>query len=238
MVASPVCFSRRVAAKLLVALAFVPASALAAEIVGAAGSVYAVKVTTLKEVRVRESFRTTVKQQLDFSCGSAALATLLTHHYGKTVTEQDIFRVMFEKGDQAKIRRDGFSLFDIKTYLESNGYQADGFDANLDLLAQAKVPAIVLIQDNGYRHFVVVKGVRDDRVLIGDPSSGTRILPRAEFESLWKERILFVIRSHQNVAKFNIAADWDFRLKAPFIDGLYRDNLAGNMLLMPTRHDF
>lgn len=213
-------------------------SALGYEILGAPGGAYTVKVTTLKELRLRESFRTTIKQQFDFSCGSAALATLLTHHYGKTVTEQDVFRAMFEKGDQPRIRREGFSLFDIKSYLESNGFQADGFEASLDLLAKANVPAIVLIQENGYSHFVVVKGIRGDNVLIGDPSSGTRIVSRADFEALWKERILFVIRSHQNVAQFNIASHWTFRLKAPFTDGLYRDSLATGMLLLPTKNDF
>lgn len=223
---------------LVAALAFSPVLGVGADILGAPSGVYTVKVTTLKELRFRESFRTTIKQQNDFSCGSAALATLLTYHYGKNVSEQDVFRAMFEKGDQAKIRRDGFSLFDIKNYLENNGFRADGFEANLDLLAKAKVPAIVLIQENGYNHFVVVKGLRDNSVLIGDPSSGTRIMPRAEFEAVWKERILFVIRSHQNIAQFNVAAHWSFRRKAPFDDGLYRDSLGSSMLLMPGRDFF
>lgn len=208
------------------------------ELVAAGGFTYKVKVTTLKEMRFRESFKTTIKQQFDFSCGSAALASLLTHHYGKPVTEQEVFRAMFEKGDQAKIQRDGFSLFDIKNYLQSHGFQADGFDAGLDLLAKAKVPAIVLIQENGYSHFVVVKGIREDRVLVGDPSSGTRIFSRADFEALWKERILFVIRSHQNVAKFNQDAHWSFRRKAPIGSGLHNDNLAIGQLLMPGRNEF
>jgi len=229
----------RIVLRLLAAVfAFGPGSALASDILGAPGGAYTVKVTTLKEIRLRESFRTTIKQQFDFSCGSAALATLLTHHYGKTVTEQDVFRAMFEKGDQARIQREGFSLFDIKSYLENNGFQADGFEAGLDLLAKANVPAIVLIQENSYNHFVVVKGVRENSVLIGDPSSGTRVVPRAEFGALWKERILFVIRSHQSLAQFNSASHWTFRRKAPLDDGLYRDTLATGMLLLPTRNDF
>src|SRR3546814_17816888 len=38
---------------------------------------YAIHVTSLKEAR----FKTTVPQQRDFSCGSAAVATLLTSQY-------------------------------------------------------------------------------------------------------------------------------------------------------------
>ena len=42
----------------------------------------------------------------------------------------------------------------------------------LDKLASAGIPAIVLINEHGYNHFVVIKGMRDERVLIGDPSGG------------------------------------------------------------------
>ena len=68
------------------------------------GGRYAVKVTSLKEAR----FKATTRQQYDFSCGSAALATLLTYHYGYPVTEQSVFEEMFVRGDQAKIQREGF----------------------------------------------------------------------------------------------------------------------------------
>ena len=49
---------------------------------GEPGSSYSMSVRSLKEMRLREAFRTTLRQQYDFSCGSAAVATLLTHHYG------------------------------------------------------------------------------------------------------------------------------------------------------------
>lgn len=39
---------------------------------------YSIRLTSLKEAR----FKTTVAQQYDFSCGSAATATLLTFQYG------------------------------------------------------------------------------------------------------------------------------------------------------------
>jgi predicted double-glycine peptidase len=144
---------------------------------------------------------------------------------------------MFNAGDQPKIQRQGFSLLDIKRYLETNGYDADGFEADLDQLAEARTPALVLLRENGYNHFVVIKGVLDGRVLIGDPSAGTRILKRADFEAVWHERILFVIRSHQNIAQFNGASDWIIRLRAPLGDGISREGLSG-LLMIPTRNEF
>jgi uncharacterized protein len=181
------------------------------------GGTFSVPVTSMKAIR----FRNTVHQQFDFSCGSAALATLLTHHYDYTVGEQDVFKEMYERGDQAKIAKEGFSLLDIKNYLADRGFEADGYVAELEQLQQARVPAIALIQENGYHHFVVVKGLRNRRVLIGDPSAGTRALPYTRFKEMWSNGILFIIRNKQDVAKFNQESDWRTAPSASLGDGLY-----------------
>ena len=47
---------------------------------------------------------------------------------------------MFVRGDQAKIKREGFSLLDMKRYLEAHGFEADGFEEPLDKLAEARHP--------------------------------------------------------------------------------------------------
>ena len=104
---------------------------------------------------------------------------------------------------------------DMKRYLESHGFQADGFEAPLDKLESAAIPAIVLIKENGYNHFVVVKGVRDGRVLIGDPSGGTRALTRNAFHAVWDNDILFVVTNRQEQARFNLSSDWLVAPRAP-----------------------
>lgn len=169
----------------------------------------------------------TLLQQYDFSCGSAAVATLLTHHYGLAVSERTVFEAMFRQGDQQKIQREGFSLLDMKRFLQSQGFEADGFEQPLDKLLEARVPAIVLINENGYHHFVVVKGLRGDRVLIGDPANGTRAVSRAVFEASWQGRLLFVIHNRMEQAQFNLAADWRAAPRAPLTAGVNRDGLAG-----------
>ncbi|KQV59862.1 MULTISPECIES: C39 family peptidase [unclassified Duganella] len=206
---------------LISVLALLPALAAQAADFAAGGASFVLPVTSLKEAR----FRTTVRQQYDFSCGSAALATLLSHHYDFPVTEQEIFRDMFGRGDQPRIRREGFSLLDMKRYLATRGFTADGFEQPLDKLAQAGLPAIVLVADNGYRHFVVIKGVQGDRVLLGDPAGGTRALPRQGFEAIWQNRLLFVIHGRPGKPHFNETADWRVAPQALLSEGIMRDSL-------------
>ncbi|MGJ9417609.1 C39 family peptidase [Massilia sp. CMS3.1] len=175
-------------------------------------------VKSMKDLR----FQATLRQQYDFSCGSAALATLLSHHYNTPTTEQLAFQEMFTTGDQQKIRREGFSLLDMQRFLKNRGFTANGFQLPLDKLIEAKLPAIVLISDNGYHHFVVVKGAEDGRILLGDPSRGTRLMARERFESIWANRILFVIHESPIKPGFNLAADWRNAPRAPLGEGASR----------------
>lgn len=198
------------------------------------GGAYSVPATSLREAR----YSAMVRQQYDFSCGSAALSTLLTYHYRFPVSEQTVFEAMFAGGEQEKIRREGFSLLDMKRYLEAKGFQADGFEAPLEKLSSAGIPAIVLINDQGYNHFVVIKGIRGNRVLIGDPSGGTRALPMATFESMWVNQILFVISNRQEVAGFNQPADWRVAVPAPLGNGVGRDGLGGLVIPKFGASDF
>jgi hypothetical protein len=172
-------------------------------------------------------FDRVVRQAYDFSCGSAALATLLTFHYEDPIDEQTAFRYMFERGDQKKIAQVGFSLLDMKNYLENSGYEADGYQAPLETLTDAGVPAIALINYRGYRHFVVIKGVTKDEVLLGDPSLGLRQLPLADFRKSWENGILFIIRNKPAVGQrnFNANADWGRVLRAPLWSAVDRDAL-------------
>ncbi|MBK6006398.1 C39 family peptidase [Ramlibacter ginsenosidimutans] len=201
---------------------------------GFAGQMLRVPITSMQAARTA----TTVLQKYDFSCGSAAISTLLTHHYGHPVSEQEVLQEMYAKGDQQKIRQEGFSMLDMKQYLESLGYAADGFQQPLEKLAEAGLPAIVLVNEGNYHHFVVVKGLRDGRVLIGDPARGTRALTREEFEKLWLGGLLFVIHDHVQQARFNLASDWRAAPRAPVFSALPHDGLAGTGLPRNGPGDF
>ncbi|MDJ0927622.1 MAG: C39 family peptidase [Gammaproteobacteria bacterium] len=208
-----------------------------------AGSVWlpgtaGVNNVSVKSVQERK-FAQVVRQQYDFSCGSAALATLLTYHYEDETTEQAAFGYMYEKGNQDKIRQAGFSLLDMKKFLEGNGYQADGYQANLATLADVGVPAIALINVRGYRHFVVVKGLENNEVLVGDPALGLRFIPREEFEGMWDNGILFIIRNKSELGRryFNADDEWRLLARAPLGKAVDRASLESLSLSMPRLLD-
>ena len=209
----------RLLAWMSLALALPAHPARAIELAAVAGARMVVPVKSWKETR----FTATVRQQFDFSCGSAALATLLSHHYGYHVTEETVFEQMYLKGDQQKIRQQGFSLLDMQAFLASRGFRADGFELPLEKLVQAQLPAIVLVSDKGYHHFVVIKGIADGRILVGDPSSGTRTIGLARFRELWRSKLLFVIHDYNGAVAFNRDADWRAAPLAPLAQGMARN---------------
>ncbi|MFD1787036.1 C39 family peptidase [Sphingomonas floccifaciens] len=173
-----------------------------------------------------------IRQQYDFSCGSAALATLLRHHYDFAVTEAVAFRGMWARGDREQIRRVGFSLLDMKRWLASRGLEADGYKVPLEQIATTGIPGIALIAVKNYRHFVVVKGVTKHEVLLGDPSFGLTVMPRDQFQAAWNG-IYFVIGQDQALAKarFNRPGQWLAYGRAP-IGGPFTDPVSQQALML------
>lgn len=204
------------------------------EVTPGGGARMLLQVWSMHELKVRS----VVLQKYDYSCGSAAVATLLTYHYGRPLNEETAFRMMFDHGNQEKIQKEGFSFLDMKRFLEAHGYPADGFQVSLDDLSKAGIPAIVLMVDKGYHHFVVVKGMRSNKVLLGDPAVGLRVVPREEFEASWPSRVVFVIHDFPERGEFNTARDWSVRPMSPFGRPLNSDTLSSIVLFRPGGRDF
>jgi predicted double-glycine peptidase len=194
------------------------------------GGYFSVPVTSLKRAKLSDI----EIQQYDFSCGSAALASLLTYHYRRPVGEKDVFQTMFANGDQAKIVREGFSMLDMKDYLQSIGMSADGYRVNLDKLADLRVPVITVIETKGYKHFVLIKGIKDDRVLIGDPAAGNRVEKRSDFEAHWDQAVL-IVKSDADFAQttFNLDRDWVIQPKAPVAVTFHQQGLVAGSAASP-----
>ena len=184
-------------------------------------------------------FETVVRQQYDYSCGSAALATLLRYHYDDPQSEQSVFLGMFRDGDRAQIRRLGFSLLDMKRYLAGRGIAADGYRVTLEQIVKARTPGIALINFNGYKHFVVVKGVEGDTLLLGDPSLGLRRETAHTFVKQWNG-VFFALNGRIQTAQahFNQQADLQLSPDVRFSSMAEPLGLAVLALTRPLPGDF
>lgn len=131
-----------------------------------------------------------VRQKYDYSCGAAALATLLQFVSGGEVTEQQIIDELIGEltQDASDIRQaDGFSLFDLQRVARKRGYKAEGYRLDPRDLSQLNGPVIVYLETMGYKHFAVLKGVRADRVYLADPSRGNIRMPAYRFLQAWMQ---------------------------------------------------
>jgi len=153
-----------------------------------------VKRHTLKELRDQY----VVKQQLDYSCGAAALATLMGYYYGENTSEKEILELLntrlqtMSEEDRARKTSIGFSLLDLKVVAQQKGYQAAGFKLSVDQLPQLLAPVIVHLRPLGYYHFAVLRGVAGDRVYLADPARGNLRMSIERFLDEW-HGLVFVL---------------------------------------------
>lgn len=199
-----------------------------------AGSVYlngvglggGAATTNLESFQDRK-YKATIAQQYDFSCGSAALATLLTYNYAIPAGEEEVFRDMFNNGDKKLIADSGFSLLDMKNYLARRGLEANGYRAPLSKLAEVRLPAIVLVDVRGYNHFVVLEGIHDGWVLLSDPANGMRSEPIGKFEGHWSGIFFLILTEAERAQRsFNDREKWAAAPAPPWDLARYMIDLA------------
>ena len=153
------------------------------------GGLYKRDIISLKE----QKFVGMVPQRTDFSCGAAALATILKYAYNKQITEDEVIAGLMQVSDPEVVRVKGFSLLDIKLYIQSIGMRGRGYSVKPDALNNVNIPTIVLLNYKGYKHFVVLKKATAEKVYIADPALGNRIMPRDEFDAGWNGIVFAVV---------------------------------------------
>ncbi len=129
---------------------------------------------TLRDARV-------VKQDLDYSCSAASLATLLNEFYGQNVTEEALLKAM-DKGDLRA------SFEDMQRALPQFGFKAQGFAATYEQLTKLKMPIVVYLKFRKNDHFSVLRGINNNTVWLADPSLGNRTYSKAQFLEMWETR--------------------------------------------------
>ena len=155
-----------------------------------------------------------VKQDYDFSCGAASIATLLNRQYGLTYSEKEILELLSKEAQETWKA----SFADMQKIMPSLGFRAEGYAVSFEQLQQLRAPVIVYLRYRNNDHFSVLYGIDGETVLLADPSLGHVSLSRTQFLDAWKTRdshlsgkILAIVpdKAHPHPAKT------DFFTRAP-----------------------
>ena len=167
-------------------------------------------------------FNNVVQQTKDYSCGAAALSTILTYYFGRETKEAEVLEYILNTSDtskKTKIEKKGLSLLDLKEYAEFLGYEGGGYRVPVDVLSSLARPAIALINVKDYSHFVVLKGAVRGKVYVADPARGNMSYPVDEFTDIWNGIILVfsnpseeTIESHPLTAKMHLQGTHKYKL--------------------------
>lgn len=142
-------------------------------------------------------FKNIDKQTMDYSCGAASLAILLSSYFEDKANELTLLEDIICRlsDNEMEVRyREGFSMLDLKRLAERLGYNATGVKLPYSAAAKLRGPIIVLLKKHKLNHFVVLKGARQGRAFIADPVAGHIRMPLRELFAVWDGEALILGR--------------------------------------------
>ncbi len=150
------------------------------------------------------------RQGYDYSCGSASLATLVNGYFGDRIPENIMLAVLvknLEKAEYADRAKNGFSLLDLKKAAAVFGYSVIGVKLQPEAIFELKGPIIIVLRQDSWEHFAVLKGVYSDKVFLADPARGNTRMPLFAFFDQWDGTALVLDKQG-----FGLPADYPLAL--------------------------
>jgi uncharacterized protein len=148
-------------------------------------------IRSLREIRQEG----VIVQKWETSCAAAALATVLTFSHNDPVSEKLVVQGMLRGTDPIEVKvRGGFSLLDMKRFVETRGLKGVGYKGLTIQGLLALQSPIVPIGFYGNPHFVVVRGLNTaGEVHLADPAFGNHSITVESFQGVWREGMAFVV---------------------------------------------
>lgn len=151
---------------------------------------------------IESKFDSVNRQQLDMSCGLAALSDVFIYRYDEHISEMELLK----KAGLKPI----YSFVDLQDLAESYGKLAKPIWMEYDKLELISEPAIFYLERKGSKHFVSLSYVDKKHIQIKDPAWGVLNYTREQFEEYWidkskgKGRALVFINKAKLSSKFVI----------------------------------
>jgi hypothetical protein len=150
-------------------------------------------------------FDNVVRQVLEFSCGSASLATVLTYFLNRPTTEAEVIAILKERYptfEQWKEKsNDGFSFEDIIFAADKIGFRAEAARVGLAQLTRLDGPVIVHLNKGSWQHFTVLRRFHQGFAYLADPINGQVTMLDAEFAAEYTGSALAVWDPRRRLAK-------------------------------------
>ena len=130
-----------------------------------------------------------VRQQGDFDCGPAALATMMAAHSDAHLDLKGLMaRLSVSAAETARIREEGFSLEQLARLAQDAGANPQVVRVSAMSLATLRLPVLVYLQLPTGPHFSLLTGLAGHHVALADPSQGRLIWTREDFLIAWAPR--------------------------------------------------
>ncbi len=140
------------------------------------------------------------KQNTLSSCGPSSLATLFSEFYGMNVSEEEIIELIkpyldeeIEKLKEGEVPEGGVSMLDLKRVSKEIGIPARGYEIPreklLGITRKIKSPLLIYLEEPE-DHFVLSIAGGQDRVILADPTLGTRPMGLESLFDKWKGLVL------------------------------------------------
>jgi len=134
--------------------------------------------------------RNVVMQDHEYTCGAASLATLMRYYFHDDVTEKEILDVIqrqMPEDEWVEKFTTGLSMRDLMRVARAQefGYEAETRELKLSDLVKLTAPVLVHMKKGEFQHFVVYRGIVEDRVYLADPIRGNVRMSVDEFKEQW-----------------------------------------------------
>lgn len=127
-----------------------------------------------------------VRQIDQADCGVACLLSIIRYHGGDSTLEQ--------LRDLSGTDRVGTTLLGLMEAARAMGFEANGFEADPQSMAEHNQPSILHVQREKLEHYVVFFGYSSGIFTVGDPADGIKEYSAIELNSIWKSRRCLVLK--------------------------------------------